>query len=89
MPGGWLPAVKYLVEELGADVNARDLDARTPLHNAASRGDNEVILYLIERGADVHAVTRLGQTTVDMANSPSYTFARSRRRSPFWNDWAR
>ena len=72
VPGGWLPAVKYLVEELGADVNARDLDARTPLHNAASRGDNEVILYLIERGADVHAVTRLGQTTVDMANSPSY-----------------
>ena len=72
VPGGWLPAVKYLVEELGADVNARDLDARTPLHNAASRGDNEVIRYLIERGADVHAVTRLGQTTVDMANSPSY-----------------
>ncbi len=72
VPGGWLPAVRYLVEELGADVNARDLDARTPLHNAASRGDNEVILYLIERGADVHAVTRLGQTTVDMANSPSY-----------------
>ncbi|MCY4647264.1 MAG: ankyrin repeat domain-containing protein [Gammaproteobacteria bacterium] len=72
VPGGWLPAVRYLVEELGADVNARDLDARTPLHNAASRGDNEVIMYLIERGADVHAVTRLGQTTVDMANSPSY-----------------
>ena len=72
VPGGWLPAVKYLVEELGADVNARDLDARTPLHNAASRGDNEVILYLMERGADVQAVTRLGQTTVDMANSPSY-----------------
>ncbi len=72
VPGGWLPAVRYLVEELGADVNARDLNARTPLHNAASRGDNEVIRYLIERGADVHAVTRLGQTTVDMANSPSY-----------------
>ncbi len=71
-PGGWLPAVRYLVEELGADVNARDLDARTPLHNAASRGDDEVVLYLVERGADVHAVTRLGQTAVDMANSPSY-----------------
>lgn len=72
VPGAWLPAVKYLIEELGADVNARDLDARTPLHNAASRGDNEVVLYLVEKGADVMAVTRLGQTTVDVANSPSY-----------------
>ena len=72
VPGGWLPALRYLVEELGADVNARDLDARTPLHNAASRGDDEVVLYLVGRGADVHAVTRLGQTIVDMANSPSY-----------------
>ena len=72
VPGAWLPAVKYLVEEMGADVNARDLNANTPLHNAASRGDNEVILFLVEKGADVMAVNRLGQTTVDMANSPSY-----------------
>ena len=72
VPGSWLPAVKYLVEEMGADVNGRDLNGRTPLHNAASRGDNEVILYLVEKGADVMAVNRQGQTTVDMANSPSY-----------------
>lgn len=69
-PGGWLPAIKYLVEELGADVNARDNDGYTPLHHAAARGDNEVILYLIEKGADPKAVARSGQTTADMANSP-------------------
>ncbi|MDA1097313.1 MAG: ankyrin repeat domain-containing protein, partial [Chloroflexi bacterium] len=72
VPGAWLSAVRYLVEEMGADVNARDLDARTPLHNAASRGDDEVIRYLVEKGADVMAVTRKGETTVDMANSPTY-----------------
>lgn len=70
-PGGWLRAVRYLVEELGADVNARDSRGDTPLHNAASRGDNELILYLIEKGADVLALNRKGQTTADMANGPT------------------
>lgn len=70
VPDAWLPAVKYLVEELGADVNARDHNGYTPLHHAAARGDNELILYLVEKGADVTAVSRRGQTTADMANGP-------------------
>ena len=70
VPDGWLPAVKFLVEELGADVNARDHNGYTPLHHAASRGDNELILYLVSKGADVKAVSRSGQTTVDLANGP-------------------
>jgi ankyrin repeat protein len=70
VPDGWLPAVKFLVEELGADVNARDHNGYTPLHHAASRGDNELIKYLISKGADPKAVSRTGQTTVDMANGP-------------------
>ena len=69
-PGGWMPAVKYLVEELGADVNARDHEGNTALHNAAARGDVEMILYLVSKGADVKAVNREGQTTADMANGP-------------------
>src|SRR5688500_17166326 len=69
-PGSWLAAVKYLVEELGADVNARDSDGYTPLHHAAARGDNETILYLVSKGADVTAVARSGQSTADMANGP-------------------
>ena len=69
-PDGWLPTVEYLVEELGADVNARDHDGYSAVHNAAARGDNELIVYLVEQGADVTFVSRRGQTTVDMANGP-------------------
>jgi ankyrin repeat protein len=76
-PDGWLPSVKYLIEELGADVNTRDYLGYTALHNAAARGDNEMIRYLVEKGGDVMVVSREGQTTVDMANGPA------QRISPF------
>jgi ankyrin repeat protein len=69
-PDGWLPSVKYLIEELGADVNARDHNGYNAVHHAASRGDNELIQYLVSKGADVKAVSRRGQTTADMANGP-------------------
>ena len=69
-PTGMMAAVKYLVEEVGVDVNAEDEDGSTAVHNAASRGDNEMILYLVSKGADVTKVNRRGQTTVDMANGP-------------------
>jgi ankyrin repeat protein len=70
VPDGWMPAAKYFLEELGVDVNIRDADGFTALHHAAARGDNDMIVYLVSRGADVLAVNRAGQTTVDMANSP-------------------
>lgn len=69
-PGGMMPAVKYLVEELGADVNAVDADGNTIVHNAASRGDTEMVKYLVSKGADVKKVNRAGQTTIDVANGP-------------------
>jgi len=69
-PTGMLAAVKFLVEELGADVNAADHEGNTALHHAAARGDNEMILYLVSKGANVKAVDREGRTTVDMANGP-------------------
>ncbi|MDH3223652.1 MAG: ankyrin repeat domain-containing protein, partial [Gemmatimonadota bacterium] len=70
VPDGWLPAATYLVGELGLDVNVRDHEGYSALHNAAARGDNELIRYLVEMGADVTVVSRRGQTTVDMANGP-------------------
>ncbi len=70
VPDGWLPSVKYLVEEVGVDVNARDHDGYNALHHAAARGDTELARYLVAQGADVTAVSRRGQTTADMANGP-------------------
>ena len=76
-PAEWPPAVKFLVEDCGIDVNARDANGYTPLHHAAARGDNTLIAYLIEKGADLTVVSRKGQITADMANGPT------QRVSPF------
>ena len=69
-PTGMMPAVKYLVEEIGVDVNAVDYEGNTVIHHAASRGDTEMITYLVSKGADVTRVNRAGQTTIDLANGP-------------------
>ena len=69
-PEAWLSAVQYLVDELGVDVNVRDHDGYSAMHNAAARGDNEMIRYLASKGADATVVSRRGQTTADMANGP-------------------
>jgi len=86
VPGARLEAVKYLVNDLGADVNAKDDKGYTPLHGAAYVGDNQVIEFLVSRGADITArshgvlategqgVTEAppgkGDTVADMANGP-------------------
>lgn len=67
VPDAFIPAVRYLVEELGVDVNTLDSWGYTPMHYAASRGDNELIEYLVSQGGDVRVITRLGQSTADMA----------------------
>jgi len=85
-PFGRLATVQYLVEELHADVNVADTAEGSPrndtmntsraaggfsaLHNAAARGDNVMIMYLVSKGAKVNAVARNGTTVVDMANGP-------------------
>ncbi len=68
-PDAWLDTVRYLVD-LGADVNQRDHNGYNAIHHAAARGDDELILYLVDQGGDVTAVSRRGQTTADMANGP-------------------
>jgi ankyrin repeat protein len=69
-PTGMLPAVKYLIEELHVDPNVRDHEGNNAIHDAAARGDVEMIKYLVAKGVDVNAVNREGKTTADMANGP-------------------
>ncbi len=69
VPNGWLPAVKYCLE-LGADVNAHDIYNYTALHGAAYRGDNELVKFLVEKGAKLDVRSKRGQTVTDMANGP-------------------
>lgn len=68
--GTWMPGVRYLVDELGVDVNERDGKGLTALHHAAGRGDNEMVLYLVTKGADIGALGKNGESVADMANGP-------------------
>jgi ankyrin repeat protein len=65
-----IDAVKYCVE-LGNDVNAADNRGYSALHGAAYLGDNEMINYLVSKGANVDARSKGGDSPADMANGPT------------------
>jgi ankyrin repeat protein len=48
-------AFATLLLQHGADVNARDGDGATPLHNAALSGHRELAALLLDKGADREA----------------------------------
>ncbi len=56
----------------GADVEQRDAHHVTPLHLAASRGDDAVCDLLIARGADPHAHTQDGSTPAMLATARGF-----------------
>jgi uncharacterized protein len=86
VPDARMATVKYLVNELGANVNAKDEKGYTALHGAAYVGNDEVVLFLVAKGADVKARSigflgtegprvfdakdHMGDTVADMANGP-------------------
>ena len=65
-----LEAVKYCVE-LGNDVNAADNRGYTALHGAAYLGNNDMVNYLVSKGAKVDARSKAGDTVADLANGPT------------------
>jgi len=61
-----LEAVKLCVE-LGMDVNAVNSMGLTALHGAANRGSDEIIRYLVQRGARVDVKDAEGRTPLTWA----------------------
>lgn len=65
-----IEAVKYCVE-LGNEVNATDSRGFSALHGAAFVGNNEIVLYLVGKGAKVELRSKAGDSPADMANGPN------------------
>ena len=72
-PDSWMRAVHFL-SEIGADVNATDTNGYTALHGAAALGDQEMVEFLVARGAKVDILNKAGNSPADMAFGPSRFF---------------
>jgi ankyrin repeat protein len=68
-PDGWMDAVKYCLE-LGLDVKAKSRKGYTALHGTAFIGNNDLIKFMVENGADPTVVSNDKNTIADMANGP-------------------
>ncbi len=65
-PEALLEAVK-LAYSLGNDVNAVNSMGITALHGAANRGSNDIIRFLVSKGASLDAADREGRTAMTWA----------------------
>ncbi len=63
-------AVKYCIE-LGNDIKAVDNRGYTALHGAAYLGNNDMVNYLVSKGAYPAARSKAGDFPADMANGPT------------------
>ncbi|URE31927.1 Potassium channel [Musa troglodytarum] len=59
--GGDLNYLKGLISA-GADPKKTDYDGRSPLHLAASRGHEDITLFLLQEGVDVNLSDKFGNT---------------------------
>eukprot|EP01094_Clydonella_sp_ATCC50884_P021792 TRINITY_DN4883_c0_g1_i2.p1 TRINITY_DN4883_c0_g1~~TRINITY_DN4883_c0_g1_i2.p1 ORF type:complete len:376 (-),score=121.78 TRINITY_DN4883_c0_g1_i2:2366-3427(-) len=62
-----LNKVLALLTEKGADVNARNYQQNTPLHEACLRSSIPSVRFLLSKGADINAANHLGETPLHNA----------------------
>ena len=67
-----MAAVKYLVEELGEDVNAVNKNNETALHGASYRTYIPVAQYLVNKGAKLHVENVIGWTPLSISDGAFY-----------------
>lgn len=65
--GGDLPAVREAVDKDPSLITATEWDNATLLHDAVGQKRQSVAAYLLDKGADVNAVTKGGLTPLHMA----------------------
>lgn len=66
---GDVQLIKFLVEEVGMNINSQDDRDFTPLHYAAIEGHISAIHLLLELGADHSVINEDGETAEDVAGS--------------------
>ncbi|XP_048410127.1 ankyrin repeat domain-containing protein 16 [Stegostoma tigrinum] len=64
---GHLPILKYLVEELGANIELVNSDYKRALHEAGSMGHRMCVRYLLAQGANVDCLKKADWTPLMMA----------------------
>ncbi|XP_037909760.1 ankyrin repeat and KH domain-containing protein mask isoform X3 [Hermetia illucens] len=69
--GGFMEVAEFLIKQ-GADL---ELGASTPLMEAAQEGHTDLVRYLLENGANVHAQTQTGDTALTHACENGHTDA--------------
>ena len=61
--------VAEVLVKAGANLDARDKSGATPLHDACTRNDLDLVRYLVAAKADVDAIDSMGRTPLHMANA--------------------
>jgi ankyrin repeat protein len=75
-------ALDLLVDRFGMDVNAATAEGVTPLMAAVFKGTNNVVRYLVERGADLDAKDNEGRDALVWSRGVAPNMGQPPRRQP-------